>query len=149
MTYIVNDNCIAFKHTDCVTVCPVDSFYEGESMLVNHPDECIDCGVCEPECPVDAIRPDSDPEAKDWVGFNRKYAKLWPIVIEQKPPLPGPDEMDGAVGKLETHFSEKPGGISEGQGRTMSLLVPISLITACTSACQSRIGAASATRQGI
>ena len=55
MTYIVNDKCIGCKYTDCVDVCPVDCFYEGENMLVIHPDECIDCGVCEPECPVDAI----------------------------------------------------------------------------------------------
>ena len=55
MTYIVTDNCIACKYTDCVEVCPVDCFYEGENMLVIHPDECIDCGVCEPECPVEAI----------------------------------------------------------------------------------------------
>ena len=56
MTYIVNDNCIKCKLTDCVDVCPVDCFYEGKNMLVIKPDECIDCGVCEPECPVDAIK---------------------------------------------------------------------------------------------
>ena len=60
MTYIVNDSCIRCKIMDCVEVCPVDCFYEGE-MLVIHPDECIDCGVCVPECPVDAIKPDTDP----------------------------------------------------------------------------------------
>ena len=59
VTYVVTENCIACKHTDCVEVCPVDCFYEGENVLVIHPDECIDCGVCEPECPVDAIRPDT------------------------------------------------------------------------------------------
>ena len=59
MTYIVNDNCIKCKLMDCVEVCPVDCFYEGENMLVIHPDECIDCGVCEPECPVEAIVPDN------------------------------------------------------------------------------------------
>ena len=58
MTYIVNDSCIRCKYMDCVEVCPVDCFYEGENMLVIHPDECIDCGVCEPECPVDAIKAD-------------------------------------------------------------------------------------------
>ena len=57
MTYVVIDNCIACKYTDCVEVCPVDCFYEGENMLVIHPDECIDCGVCEPECPAFAIKP--------------------------------------------------------------------------------------------
>ena len=61
MTYIVNESCIRCKYMDCVEVCPVDCFYEGENMLVIHPDECIDCGVCEPECPVDAIMPNSEP----------------------------------------------------------------------------------------
>ena len=59
MTYLVNDKCIKCKLTDCVDVCPVDCFYEGKNMLVIKPDECIDCGVCEPECPVDAIVPDT------------------------------------------------------------------------------------------
>ena len=74
MTYVVIDNCIACKYTDCVEVCPVDCFYEGENMLVIHPDECIDCGVCEPECPADAIRPDTEPDMEKWVEFNRKYS---------------------------------------------------------------------------
>ena len=60
MTYIVNENCIKCKLTDCVEVCPVDCFYEGKNMLVIKPDECIDCGVCEPECPIDAIKPDTE-----------------------------------------------------------------------------------------
>ena len=60
MTYVVNDACIKCKFMDCVEVCPVDCFYEGDNMLVIHPDECIDCGVCEPECPVEAIHPDTD-----------------------------------------------------------------------------------------
>ena len=55
MTYVVDERCIKCKTTDCVAVCPVNCFYEGENMLVIHPDECIDCGVCQPECPVDAI----------------------------------------------------------------------------------------------
>ena len=67
MTYIVNENCIKCKYTDCVEVCPVDCFYEGENMLVIHPDECIDCGVCEPECPVDAIKPDTEPGLEKWL----------------------------------------------------------------------------------
>ena len=61
MTFVVTDNCIRCKYTDCVEVCPVDCFYEGENMLVIHPDECIDCGVCEPECPIEAIVDDSHP----------------------------------------------------------------------------------------
>ena len=76
MTYIVNDNCIKCKYMDCVEVCPVDCFYEGENMLVIHPDECIDCGVCEPECPVDAIKPDTEPGVEKWLVVNAEFAKL-------------------------------------------------------------------------
>src|SRR5262245_41332448 len=75
MTYVVNDSCIRCKTTDCVAVCPVNCFYEGENMLVIHPDECIDCGVCEPECPVDAIKPDSEPGLEKWLELNREYAR--------------------------------------------------------------------------
>ena len=75
MTYIVNDNCIKCKYMDCVEVCPVDCFYEGENMLVIHPDECIDCGVCEPECPVDAIKPDTEPGVEKWLTVNAEFAK--------------------------------------------------------------------------
>ncbi len=108
MTYIVNDSCIACKYTDCVEVCPVDCFYEGENMLVIHPDECIDCGVCEPECPVDAILPDTAPGASEWVEFNLKYSELWPVIVSKRDPLPGADEMDGKTGKMDL-FSENPG----------------------------------------
>src|SRR6476660_8573003 len=65
---------------DCVDVCPVDCFYEGENMLVIHPDECIDCGVCVPECPVDAIKPDTEPGLKKWLELNREYAQKWPNI---------------------------------------------------------------------
>ncbi|MEM9395798.1 MAG: ferredoxin FdxA [Pseudomonadota bacterium] len=108
MTYVVTDNCIACKYTDCVDVCPVDCFYEGENMLVIHPDECIDCGVCEPECPADAIRADTEPNMEEWVDLNRKYAELWPVILEAKEPLASAEDMDGAEGKLATHFSDKP-----------------------------------------
>ena len=74
MTYVVTEACIRCKYMDCVEVCPVDCFYEGENMLVIHPDECIDCGVCEPECPVEAIIPDSEPPAERWLELNRQYA---------------------------------------------------------------------------
>jgi len=108
MTFVVTDNCIACKYTDCVSVCPVDCFYEGENVLVIHPDECIDCGVCEPECPADAIRADTEPEMAHWVEFNRKYSELWPVITEAKEPLPTADAMDGVVGKLGSHFTDKP-----------------------------------------
>ncbi len=75
MTYVVTDNCIRCKYTDCVEVCPVDCFYEGENMLVIHPDECIDCGVCEPECPADAIRPDTESGLEQWIELNQKFAE--------------------------------------------------------------------------
>ena len=91
MTYVVTENCIACKYTDCVEVCPVDCFYEGENMLVIHPDECIDCGVCEPECPVDAIKPDTEPDMERWVEFNRKYSEMWPVLVTKRDALPDPD----------------------------------------------------------
>ncbi len=74
MTYIVTEDCIRCKYMDCIEVCPVDCFYEGENMLVIHPDECIDCGVCEPECPPEAILPDTDPKAEAWLEVNREYS---------------------------------------------------------------------------
>ena len=78
MTYVVVEACIKCKLMDCVEVCPVDCFYEGENMLVIHPDECIDCGVCEPECPVDAILPDIEGDLSQWVEHNRIYSEQWP-----------------------------------------------------------------------
>ncbi len=108
MTYIVNDACIKCKYTDCVEVCPVDCFYEGENMLVIHPDECIDCGVCEPECPAEAILPDTVAEATPWVEINRQYAEIWPNRIERKTPPADADDWKGKSGKFEEHFSEKP-----------------------------------------
>ena len=71
MTYVVVENCIKCKYMDCVEVCPVDCFYEGENMLVIHPDECIDCGVCEPECPAEAIKPDTEIGAGKMAGSER------------------------------------------------------------------------------
>ena len=75
MTYIVNESCIRCKLMDCVEVCPVDCFYEGENMLVIHPDECIDCGVCEPECPVDAIKPAQSPVSKSGSRSTRNMLR--------------------------------------------------------------------------
>ena len=109
MTYVVNDNCIKCKYTDCVEVCPVDCFYEGENMLVIHPDECIDCGVCEPECPVDAIKPDTEPGLEKWLGINAEYVKTWPNITAMKPHPPDAKEMEGVPDKYEKFFSDKPG----------------------------------------
>jgi ferredoxin len=109
MTYVVTDNCIKCKYTDCVEVCPVDCFYEGENMLVIHPDECIDCGVCEPECPAEAIKPDTESGLDKWLEVNAKYASIWPNLTEKRDPLPEAEAMDGVEGKFEQHFSEAPG----------------------------------------
>ena len=80
MTFVVNESCIRCKTMDCVAVCPVDCFYEGENMVVIHPDECIDCGVCEPECPVDAIKADTEPGLVKWLplsGIRENLAKYY------------------------------------------------------------------------
>jgi ferredoxin len=84
MPYIVTEACIKCKYTDCVEVCPVDCFYEGENMLVIHPDECIDCGVCEPECPIEAIVPDSDPRAEALAEMNKDFSEIWPNITRKK-----------------------------------------------------------------
>ena len=90
MTYVVNESCIKCKYMDCVEVCPVDCFYEGENMLVIHPDECIDCGVCEPECPVDAIKADTEPGLEKWLLLNTEYAKIGQISRSKSRPRPMP-----------------------------------------------------------
>lgn len=108
MTYVVTENCIKCKYTDCVEVCPVDCFYEGENMLVINPDECIDCGVCEPECPAEAIFPDSEDIAQKWAEQNREFSEKWPNITRQKDPLPDADEWKDKPGKTEM-LSETPG----------------------------------------
>ncbi len=109
MTFVVTDVCIKCKYTDCVEVCPVDCFYEGENMLVIHPDECIDCGVCEPECPIDAIIPDSDPRAAKFLELNRDFSMSWPNITRKKPGLPEAEEFKNIKDKYPAHFSDKPG----------------------------------------
>ena len=109
MTYIVNENCINCKYTDCVEVCPVDCFYEGENMLVIHPDECIDCGVCEPECPPEAILPDSEPGAEAWLEVNREMSEIWPNIGQRIDPMPNAEASQGETGKYEKYFTKAPG----------------------------------------
>lgn len=87
MTHLVDSKCINCKHTTCVEVCPVDCFYEGPNMLVINPDECIDCGVCVPECPEDAIYETTDTEDK-WYKHNEYFANKWPNITESKDPMP-------------------------------------------------------------
>ena len=96
MTYVVVESCIKCKYMDCVEVCPVDCFYEGENMLVIHPDECIDCGVCEPECPVEAIKPDTEPGLEKFLSLNADFAKIWPISRPKRRLLPMPSPGKGS-----------------------------------------------------
>jgi ferredoxin len=108
MTYVVTEQCIKCKYMDCVEVCPVDCFYVGENMLVIHPDECIDCGVCEPECPVEAIVPDSDDKATAWVELNREYAVTWPNITRKGEAPADADEWKDKPNKKDL-FSPEPG----------------------------------------
>jgi ferredoxin len=103
MTYVVTDACIRCKFTDCVSVCPVDCFHEGANMLVINPDECIDCAVCVPECPVDAIQPDDDARADAWLEHNATYAALWPVITKQIA-APADAENWRAVSDKIVHF---------------------------------------------
>ena len=109
MTYVVNQACIKCKYMDCVEVCPVDCFYEGENMLVIHPDECIDCGVCEPECPAEAILPDTEPGMEEYLELNKKYSEIWPNITMKKDSPVDADEFKDKKNKLLEYFSEKPG----------------------------------------
>tara|TARA_B100000427_G_scaffold170813_1_gene142018 strand:+ start:636 stop:977 length:342 start_codon:yes stop_codon:yes gene_type:complete len=110
MTYIVNDKCIKCKLMDCVEVCPVDCFYEGENMLVIKPDECIDCGVCEPECPVEAIQPDTDGIAEGLLKINTKFSEIWPNITKKRPnDVPIDQEKWRGVKDKIKYLSEKPG----------------------------------------
>lgn len=102
MTYVVTEACIKCKYTDCVDVCPVDCFREGSNFLVIDPEECIDCTLCVPECPAEAIFAEDDvPEAqREFVALNAELAKQWPAIIERKAPPPDADKWKGVGGKL-------------------------------------------------
>ena len=108
MTYVVTDNCIKCKFIDCVKVCPVDYFYAGENMLVISPDECIDFGVCEPECPADTIFPDTDPKATgEWLELNKTYADIWLNLTHKDPPPADAAAWNGVEG-MRASFSPNP-----------------------------------------
>jgi ferredoxin len=93
MTFVVTESCIKCKYTDCVDVCPVDAFREGKNMLVIDPDECIDCAVCVPECPVSAIYAEEDvaEDQRDFIAENATLAKRWPVIARIKPAPPDAD----------------------------------------------------------
>ena len=103
MTYVVTESCIKCKYTDCVEVCPVDCFYEGPEFLVIHPDECIDCGLCEPECPIEAIYADDELPANqiEFVEINARLADVYENITEAKEPLPDADNFKDLENKRE------------------------------------------------
>jgi len=103
MTHVVTDSCIKCKYTDCVDVCPVDCFKEGPNMLVIDPDECIDCAVCIPECPVNAIYAEEDlpPGQEQYTALNAELAKGWPLITDKKDPPSDADDWKDVKDKLK------------------------------------------------
>lgn len=103
MTYVVTENCIKCLYTDCVEVCPVDCFHIGPNFMVIDPDECIDCTLCEPECPAEAIFAEDElPEGmENYIALNEELSREWPVITEQVDPLPDAAEWDGKPDKLQ------------------------------------------------
>lgn len=104
MSYVVTDSCVKCKYTTCIEVCPVDCFHEGEMMVVINPDECIDCGVCEPECPVDAIKPEAD-ELLIWLERGKKLSQTWPVITKTKDPLPDAEKHKSEKDKFQKYIN--------------------------------------------
>jgi ferredoxin len=103
MTFVVTENCIRCKYTDCVEVCPVDCFYEGPNYLVIHPDECIDCALCEPECPVNAIMSEDDlsPDQEQFKTLNAELSQVWPNITAHKEAPADAKEWESVKDKLK------------------------------------------------
>lgn len=103
MTFVVLEDCIKCKYTDCVEVCPVDCFHEGPNFLVIDPDECIDCTLCEPECPIEAIVSEDDvpDDQQEFLALNAELSREWPVITEQKDALSDADEWAGKKDKLK------------------------------------------------
>ncbi|OUU78514.1 MAG: ferredoxin [Gammaproteobacteria bacterium TMED78] len=103
MTFVVTESCIKCKFTDCVEVCPVDCFHEGPNMLVINPEECIDCTLCEPECPEEAIYDEEEvPEdQKNFLELNAELSKKWPTITEAKDPPKDADEWSNKSNKIQ------------------------------------------------
>ncbi len=103
MTFVVTENCIKCKYTDCVEVCPVDCFHEGPNFLVIDPEECIDCTLCEPECPAEAIMADEDvpEEMQEMIALNEELSKDWPVINTMKAPPEDAEEWKGKPDKLK------------------------------------------------
>ena len=109
MVFVVTESCIRCKYMECLEVCPVECFHEGENMLVIDSVECIDCGICEPACPVEAILPDSYPEAEKWLEINQQYSLLWPNIRRAKDPPPDAAVFENVPNKFADYFSPEPG----------------------------------------
>jgi ferredoxin len=103
MTFVVLENCIKCKYMDCVDVCPVDCFHEGPNFLVIDPDECIDCTLCEPECPIEAIVSEDDipPGQEQFLELNEDLSQSWPVITVSKPPPDDAEEWEGVADKLQ------------------------------------------------
>lgn len=103
MTYVVTENCIQCKFTDCVDVCPVDCFVEGPNFLAINPDECIDCTLCVAECPAEAIFAEDDVPAdqQEYIALNARLATIWPVITSRKPALDDAEAMNGVPGKRD------------------------------------------------
>ncbi|MFQ3250495.1 ferredoxin FdxA [Glaciecola sp.] len=102
MTFVVTDNCIKCKYTDCVAVCPVEAFFEGPNFLVIDPDICIDCDLCAPECPADAIFQDTElpPDQIEFIEINADLCQKWPNITEVIPAPEDADKWNGVENKL-------------------------------------------------
>lgn len=103
MAYVVTENCIQCKYTDCVDVCPVDCFVEGPNFLAINPDECIDCTLCVAECPAEAIFSEDDvpDDQQEFIELNARLSQIWPAITARKSPMPDADANNGATGKRE------------------------------------------------
>ena len=114
MTYVVTEACIKCKYMDCVEVCPVDCFYEGENMVVINPSECIDCGVCEPECPAEAILPDTESGLEKWLELNASFVgDRGRTSRSRDPPPTTPTTHKGEAGKFDKYFSDSSPATAE------------------------------------
>ena len=101
MSFVVTEKCILCKYTDCVEVCPVDCFHEGPNSLVINPDICIDCGLCEPECPVEAIFAEDELKDKNMLDMNLRLSKIWPVITKKREPLKDAEKWKNVANKLK------------------------------------------------